>query len=188
MSEPSVSEWIDALERGERGSAVDNLWNRYFERVANLVRRRLKGLRTHEDEEDVALSVMKSFFLRAEEGKFNSLSNRLVLWKILVVVAERKTADLQRRALAEKRDVDRQQSIDRLPTEPTSRTADSVAEEVRSLLAEMPDDTARVVIRMHLSGYKNREIGTQIGRSESTVERKLRLARTFLKEQIGQNR
>jgi hypothetical protein len=57
----SITAWIQQLKEGDRG-AMQHLWERYFERLVTLARDKLQGLPCHMvDEEDVALSALKSF-------------------------------------------------------------------------------------------------------------------------------
>src|SRR5581483_5528352 len=104
MSSPgSVTQWIFELRAGQR-AAVQNLWERYFQRLVELVRRRLRGVpRQAADEEDVALSAFESFCRAAEQGRFPKLEDREDLWQLLVVLADRKAANLARDARAQKR-------------------------------------------------------------------------------------
>ena len=60
-SDASVTHWIDEFRRGNR-TAAQQLWERYFHRLANLARQKLpERLLRAADEEDVALSAFHSF-------------------------------------------------------------------------------------------------------------------------------
>jgi DNA-directed RNA polymerase specialized sigma24 family protein len=60
---------------------------------------------------------------------------------------------------------------------PTPEEAAILAEECGRLLALLDDDLRRVAL-WKMEGFSNAEIATRLGRSESTVERKLKLIRT----------
>ena len=56
----SVTTWVEQLRAGNR-AAAQQLWERYFSRLVNLARTKLRGLRRRAaDEEDVALSAFDS--------------------------------------------------------------------------------------------------------------------------------
>ena len=67
---------IRELKAGAEGEAQQRIWERYFERLVALARGKLGKLRSYEDEEDVALSAMKSFFVRAANNQFPRLHDR----------------------------------------------------------------------------------------------------------------
>ena len=124
---------------------------------------------------------MKSFLLRVPTGEFERLADRNSLWTLLAAITLRKAVSLQRRQLAEKRDVRRGQSLDQLiRDEPAADFVDSVVSEGNSLLSALNDESLQRVARLRLEGYSNQEIANHIGRSVKTVERKLQLVRKRL--------
>src|SRR5262249_19584667 len=95
-SEGSVTRWIDELKAGD-ARAAQKLWERYFERLVGLARKKLQGTKRRvADEEDVALSAFDSFCRRAGEGRFPRLDDRDSLWQLLVVLTARKAWHLRR--------------------------------------------------------------------------------------------
>ena len=86
----------DALDRwsqSRRSGGGPALWERYFDRLVRLARKRLAcragGV---EDEEDAALSAFDSFCAGLARGRFTELGDRDDLWKLLVVITARKAA------------------------------------------------------------------------------------------------
>jgi len=72
----SVSQWIDLLKAGNE-TAARKLWERYFEKLAGLTRRKLQGSRQRiADQEDVALSAFDSYCRGAQQGRFPQLTDR----------------------------------------------------------------------------------------------------------------
>ncbi|MHC4406540.1 MAG: ECF-type sigma factor, partial [Planctomycetota bacterium] len=62
----SISHWIAEVKRGNE-RAAQAIWDRYFPKLVELARQRLAGQCTRlADEEDVALSALKSFFDAAQ--------------------------------------------------------------------------------------------------------------------------
>lgn len=185
----SVSRWIHSLKAGAEGEAQQKLWNHYFERLTRLARSHLsKDLCRVEDEEDVALSVLGSFFDRVQAGQFPELNDRTSLWPLLVTITICKTKNLQRRHCAQKRDARRVVSF--LPSdaadgvfdpfvdsEPTPEIAVEAAEQATRLIAMLEKESLQIVARMKLDGYTNREIAEKVGVMERTIERRLALIR-----------
>ena len=95
QGEGSVTRWIGELKSGG-DFAVQHLWERYFERLVRLARKKLQGTRRPrivEDEEDAALSAFDSFCRGVDRGRFARLADRDDLWRLLVVLTLRKALD-----------------------------------------------------------------------------------------------
>ncbi len=180
-SDRSVTEWLQEIQQGVEGEPQEQLLDHFLRRLTALARKRLGSLRTYEDEDDVALSAMKSFFLRAPDGAFGELTDRNSLWSLLAAITINKTISLQRRQLSQKRDPRRVESLDLLlSAEPTDQLVDSVISEGNHLLESLPDQSLRDVARLRMEGYSNQEIADRIERSVKSVERKLQLIRKTL--------
>jgi DNA-directed RNA polymerase specialized sigma24 family protein len=188
MSSPShsITRSIDMLKRGDR-AAAEALWGSYINRLVALARARLGGSpRRAADEEDVALSAFDSFYRRAECGQFARLSDRDDLWRILVLITERKAIDLMRREGRKSRgegrvvpfsEAEARGAGDAADPGPTPEFAAQVVDEFRTLLRRLGDDSLRSVALAKLQGYTNKQIADQLGCIEQTVERKLRSIR-----------
>ncbi len=180
--EGSVTRWIEELRAGDQ-DAAQALWERYFARLVRLAQRRLGGLRRAvADEEDVALSAFHSLCRALAENRYPQLHDRESLWRLLVVVAEHKSADLARAHSRARRGGGRiaggTASLTALPTpEPSPEFAALVAEECERLLGLLNDDTLRRLVLLKLEGYTDQEVAEQLGCALRTVERKLRLVR-----------
>ena len=74
-SEGSVSHWLGPLQEGDP-DAVQRLWERYFHRLVELARKKLRALPHREAAEDVALSAFDSFCRGAGRGRFPRLADR----------------------------------------------------------------------------------------------------------------
>src|SRR5262245_27951412 len=100
---PSVTRWLRSLEAGDREAAGD-LWRHYFDDLVRLARARLQGApRAVADEEDAALSALDSFCRGAARGRYPRLDDRDDLWRLLVVITERKAVDQAQRERRRKR-------------------------------------------------------------------------------------
>jgi DNA-directed RNA polymerase specialized sigma24 family protein len=193
-AEGSVSHWIARLRAGDHTAAAP-LWQRYFGRLVELARARLRGVPLRAaDEEDVALSAFDSFCRGAERGRFPDLRDRDNLWRLLVVLTARKAAHLKRDAARRKRggagsggrppaeEVDLEQV---LGTEPTPEFAAQVAEECRRLLDRLGDDELRAVALWKMEGYSNPEIAARLACGLRSVGRKLRVIRGVWEQEAG---
>jgi DNA-directed RNA polymerase specialized sigma24 family protein len=181
-SEGSVTHLLGPLQAGD-SAAVEQLWQRYFHRLAALARRELPGAaRRVADEEDVALSAFDSFCRRAEQGRFPQLLDRDSLWRLLVIITVRKAAHLRRDANCPKRgggrvvplpaDEDEAMLGEVLSREPDPQQAAEMVEECRRLLAALPNEELRTVAVLKMEGYGDAEIGDRLGVVDRTVKRR----------------
>ena len=177
----SVTHWIHDIKAGFEGEAQQRIWEEYFSRLVALADTKLGGLKTYEEGEDVALSAMKSFFVRASQRSFPQLKDRTELWPLLVTITVRKVAAVYRRQFAQRRDARRTLNLeDFVGVAPTPELADKVFDEVNELLESLHDEQLMQIAKLRLEGHSNREIAEQIGRPISAVERKLALIRKRL--------
>jgi DNA-directed RNA polymerase specialized sigma24 family protein len=187
----SITTWIESLKSGGRDAARE-LWHRYFKALIRLARDRLRGApRAVADEEDAALSAFDSFVRGAAGGRYPQLNDRADLWRLLVVITERKAIDQWERERTRKRggghvvgmpgpggaDGERWRLLRVAGAEPTPEFAALVADEYSHLLAGLRDDSLRTVAVLRMEGYTNEEIARQLGCSLRTVARKVELIR-----------
>src|SRR5262249_26103086 len=93
--EGSVSRWLLPLRDGDP-AAIEELWQRYFVRLVELARSRLRQVPRGADEEDVALSAFDSVCRSACQGRLPQLQDRDDLWRLLATVTARKACRLLR--------------------------------------------------------------------------------------------
>ena len=193
----SVTQWIVQFKIGDP-AAAHALWERYFRQLGARARGRLAGVpRRASDEEDVALSAFHSFCRAAAQGRFPDLHDRDDLWKVLLVITDRKALKLarhegcQRRGGGQVRDEaaceDGRTAADCLAQvpapEPAPELAVLVADECRHLLQALGNAQVQQVAVLRLEGYTIPEIAGQVGRAPRTVKRWLQLIRrTWAKE------
>ncbi len=191
MNSGSVTHWIEQVKAGSESVAEQELWNRYFSRLAALARSKLEDLPPQiRDEEDLALSVLHDLFQGVRRGSFPRLHDRTDLWQLLAKITIRKSIDRRRHSQAQKRGSGRVRNMDcsderLIHTAINELTPDSLAEisDERERLMATLDDELRPIAEMKLQGYTNAEVAERLGRVERTVERKLeRIRHTWLKE------
>jgi RNA polymerase sigma factor (sigma-70 family) len=177
-----VTLWISQLKEGRR-TAVGLLLQRYFGRLVQLARARLRARPGLADaDEDVALSAFKSLCLGAERGCFPQLDDRADLWRLLALLTVRKAIDLQRRRRAQGQpgEVDIEQFLSR---EPSPELAAELAEEYQRLLDRLGDPQLQAIALWKVEGYANEEIAQKLGCGLRSVERKLHRIRALLEEE-----
>jgi len=192
----SISQYLLNLTAGDP-EAAEKVWYDYFGKLVRLAKRKLDGFPNRDfDEEDVALSVMKSFYQGAKQNRFTVLNNRTDLWKILVTITARKATAKRRAHLAQKRNsgktrgesifMDDEEALGNIfSKEPTPEFALSVAEDCRQMLDQLPDETFRQIALWTLEGYRTEEIAEKLGCVRRTVERKLERIREIWSDRAG---
>jgi RNA polymerase sigma factor (sigma-70 family) len=148
--------------------------------------------------EDVALSAFDSFIRAAERGRFPQLSDRDDLWRLLLVITERKAIDLVNYERRAKRggkvrhegplagDSTLTPPLERVASpEPTPEQAAQFADECRRLFDALKDEMLRAVALAKMEGYTNKEIADRLELSEPTIERKLRRIRQTWEKEMG---
>lgn len=201
-SELSVTEWLDRLKQGD-SLAAQRLWERYFERLLRIARRKLgERHRRVADEEDVVLQVFDSAIRAIQDNCFAKLNDRDDLWQVLVMLTERKAIDERRRSQAAIRGggaVRGDSALGELRTSnlhqagwdqfadnhPTPEFAALMAESLGRLLKALEDDEMRKIALDRLSGFSNSEIAQRTGTSLRTVERRVGIIRQRWEECIA---
>lgn len=191
-SEVSVTQWIADLRVGEQTIAQQELWGRYFKRLQALARAKLGDLpRAVEDEEDIAVSALGSFFVRVRQGQFPDLTDRNGLWPLLAKITARKAINLHKRQTAAKRgggrqpesphagDNSQQAPLEFVDEQITPASLVELSEQCNLLMAELPDEAMRQIAELKLAGYSTQEIAQQLELSPRTVERKTGLIRRY---------
>jgi RNA polymerase sigma factor (sigma-70 family) len=179
----SVTRWIERLKEDDpRAAGV--LWERFAARMLAVARRRLgNASRRVADEEDVVLAAFERFHHGVRQGRFPRLNDRDDLWAILFTLTTRHAArqvrdqDRDRRGGGEVRGDSALAEVEPADDAPTPEEAVLLQERLAALLDSLGDESLRQIALARLEGFSNAEVAGQIGRSEATVERRLRLIR-----------
>src|SRR4051794_184339 len=146
-ADPQAWTSLILLERYRRGDdrAADALFARYFERLTLLARSRLSSrLARRTDPEDVVMSVYRSFFVEARDGRF-VLGRGGDLWRLLASMTRHKLSHHVRHQTADRRTIERECSLDRAeglagpPSEqgPSPEEAVALADELEHLFSRL---------------------------------------------------
>lgn len=177
----SITTWIERLRQKDSRAAAA-LWERFCQRMLAFARQRLGAVpRGVADEEDVVVVAFERFLHGVRRGRFPRLAGRDDLWAVLATLTARHAArqirDLHREV--------RGGGVAHAPVDEAgfadgSLSPDEAAafqDEFARLMGALEDDELRQIALARLEGYSNAEIAGQIGRSEVTVERRLRRVR-----------
>lgn len=195
LDENDVTVWLKAVENGDE-EATTQLWNYCFPRLLGYSRKKLpEHLRRVLDEEDVALSAFKSFYMAANRGAFPNLENRDELWKLLLCIAGRKAQSYVRHQLREKRGGGQVRGESIFIQEGSSLSGsgqgiDNFAgkaiphdvltqftDDVTHLLDMLKDETIKTIALLRIEGYTVEEIANRLECGKRSVERRLKLIR-----------
>lgn len=187
----SVTTWIRAISSGD-DDVAQNLWERYFQRMVELARNKLRAASSRAaDEEDVALSAFHSFCQAAAEHRFPRLANRDDLWQVLVMLTARKALDQRKYDLRKKRSDAATKALDDaalesiIGTDPDPAFAAMVADEFRHLLDKLDDAELRQIALRKLEGSTNDEIAADLNCTVRTVGRRLALIRDLWEGEVA---
>ena len=143
-------------------SAWFELDERFRDRICRLAEREMNTrYQAREDPEDIAVSVMKTFFEEIERGRYEQVDfeHTGALWKLLEKMAKRKVIKHVEYQRAKKRDQTREvQTECELPAvKQTGRRANLLGWAIEQALKN-PDSTASCVLRLTIHGYPISEI------------------------------
>jgi DNA-directed RNA polymerase specialized sigma24 family protein len=178
-----VTCWIGDLRR-QSPDAQALVFDRYFGPAVRLANRRLSGARRREqDEEDIAISAMRSFFSGVAADRFDRLASRDDLWALIAVITSRKAIRQVRRLLSRKRGggQERGESVFAVDGAGLAGAPDRGHDEAeadardlgRQLIEHLPEPMLRSVALMRLEGLSIEEIAAALDVVPRTVERKL---------------
>jgi RNA polymerase sigma factor (sigma-70 family) len=198
QSEDDHTAWTSLvlLERFHSGDdlAATEIFDRYFQRLTALARGRLSPrLARRTDPEDIVLSVYRSFFHDACEGRY-TLRRGGDLWRLLAAIAKHKVLRQARSQTAGRRSVEAEVSLERIDegrlarsrNDPTPEDAAALADELEQLFALL-DPFGRRVCELRLQGLQITEIAEDTGLSERSVRRALARIRSLLAEREGRD-
>jgi RNA polymerase sigma factor (sigma-70 family) len=190
----SVTRWIDLL-KADDPAAARALWERFVEQMLQAARQRLGGRRRAADEEDVVISAFERFLHGVKQGRFPKLDDRNDLWNILFTLT-------RRHAVRQLRDENRlcrgngqvrgdsafEPAIQaQVHAAPGPEEIVEMQENLAKLLDALGDESLKKIALARMEGFSNVEIARQIGRSEVTVERRLKLIRAIWRPEEADN-
>jgi RNA polymerase sigma factor (sigma-70 family) len=187
-SSSSLTTWIQRLQAGD-AQAARVLWQRYHARLLELARQQLvSGLQS--DAEDVVTLAFAELCRAFQAGRYPDVTSRDDLWRLLLTITLNQARRLGRDATRQRRDLRRTQlavdlfdlpgaDLDRLASnEPDPALAAELTDQVRVLLARLPDDLLPVAIDL-LGGLSPAEIAARLNCAVRTIERRRERIRQY---------
>jgi DNA-directed RNA polymerase specialized sigma24 family protein len=179
----SVSGWIELIRLGNT-VAIEPLLERYFQRLVSFSDRKLRsGIRTSDDGEDIALQVIESVFRKIGRGSYPKLSDRNDLWLVLMVAAQRRVIDKQRKVLRWERHFAPVRTLtdlmevlnddlgEYLSKDDGQRRACEMIDLWDHMLSKLKDPSHREIAMLKLDGYSNRDIAIELKMTPKRVDR-----------------
>lgn len=203
MTGNSVTLWMRALEKDDQ-SAAQALFDRYFDRLVALARRKLgTTARRAFDEEDIAVTALYSCLAGVIDGRYPQLEDRDHLWRLLVKITERKVCDAMRKHTSAKRGAGNVRGesvfintggsslgggIHEIPDrEPTEEFADQLAQQCEHLVQKLGDANLVEVATLVLAGYSTAEIARKTDRTQRTIQRRIKLIQEIWSSDDGKD-
>ena len=185
----SVTQLIADLQVGDVRDAQQEIWDALLSSHRCPARQKLgNSPRGCEDEEDVALSALDSFFRGVANNRFPKLRDRDNLWALLATLtrqghqSEEAANGAQRGGRECKLTLDMpdwNQLQELIDDEIGPEFIVAIQDECRQLMEALADDRLRQIAAWKLEGWTNAEVARELGVAERTVERKLELIRSI---------
>lgn len=183
---PGDQRCVERWQAGDEQAAAE-LYYRYVGQLIGLAQRRLSAkLAARLDAEDIVQSAFRSFFVRAQKGKFVFKGDDDI-WKLLAQITIHKTLKQVAHHRRGKRNAgaevsatspDQDVLVSCLSREPTPEEAAIFVDELEYFLRELrPED--RKIIHMRLEGFDQLEIAARLGISDRTIRRLMERIRSL---------
>jgi RNA polymerase sigma factor (sigma-70 family) len=185
----SVTILLNQVKDDISSEAAQKLFERYIRQLEWVARGKMGGLKhTVSDEEDFAVTVLGQFFLGVRSGRFPKLNDRHDLWQILLLIMNPSHTDAfrrnQRKELGESAIVAATPDGsevggvgDLVATAVTPKDLAEWEDQIRHLLAQLPQEKWRQVALWKLEQRTNSEIARLLKCSVRQVERILEAIR-----------
>ena len=187
-SELTDKSLIRRFRAGEQDAAT-TIYVRYAQRLQNLASSKTNSrLKVQVDPEGIVQSVFRTFFRRVNKGQYDVIGGD-ELWKLFLVIALNKIRNASKFYRAEKRNVEKTTSFDRINecSVQNDRTDEEALQILKitidELLADYPG-SQRAIILLRVEGCKIDEIAKKTGRAKRSVERTLQQFRNHLNQMI----
>lgn len=177
---------VNSMMKEDDGSGLSTpeaIFDQYSQRLVALAQRNLSvRLQGRVDGEDIAQSVLRTFFRRSELGEFQ-IDASTDLWKLLVKITLNKVHNQARHHQADKRNLNREQTPEQdcdfeffVSREPNPADAAELVDQLERLLDGLPE-AHREIFGLVVQGYSRTEVAEKLKVSRMTVHRVLDLLR-----------
>jgi len=159
--------------------AAGKFADRYMEKLVSLIQRNISGrFQSRFDAEDVAQSVMRSWFEGVRKRKIHPTSSSEI-WPLISVMALNKVRNRIRFNQAGRRDVRQSEAGDEISDQIPEPTPDDVVafEDMLQVISDSLDEQSREVLQLILEGYSVTEISERLEVSTKTIQRRKKTIR-----------
>jgi len=159
--------------------AAGKFADRYMEKLVSLIQRNISGrFQSRFDAEDVAQSVMRSWFEGVRKRKIHPTSSSEI-WPLISVMALNKVRNRIRFNQAGRRDVRQSEAGDEIFDQIPEPTPDDVVafEDMLQVISDSLDEQSREVLQLILEGYSVTEISERLEVSTKTIQRRKKTIR-----------
>ncbi len=187
FSEISDGSLLRCYKSGDQAAAT-RLYLKYAHRLHGLaVAQTGQDLKTRIEPEDIVQSVFRTFFRRAKDGHYQ-VPDGEELWKLFLVIGLHKIRDAASYHRAEKRNIQKTQSLTNNDQEFAATAPDKLAENTLQMvvdeLLQSLNSSQKEIIMLRLEGMTVDDIAESTQRSRRTVERTLQKFRELLQQQL----
>lgn len=184
---PPVPPSLDGVKRGD-DSAIARVFELHFDELVRIAKKRMDGCRAGSDEEDAAMSAMRTFVRRIGQGQYDGLVDHNHLIRLLTVIAIRKASNHRRRNKRYKHisNIDDESSGNELlnvfavESGPIADQIAIVYETLEQMLLALESSTFRKIALLQLEGHTNPSIAGELGISLRSVQRKAKQIQSVL--------
>ena len=197
---PVSSDTVDLLRRVREGDdqAARELCHQFLHRLVGLARKKLPPkLNRRVDPEDIAQSVLRSFFVHARDGDYIVRESEQ-LWRLLAAITVNKVRNQIRKHTAAKRNVNKEASVSATDSlfglEPEALAQDPSVdhwlafEEQLNLRLVERTPLQRQIILLLLQGHSDEMIEKEAKCTRRTVQRTKRLFKQQLENDLEDTR
>ncbi|MEM7315067.1 MAG: ECF-type sigma factor, partial [Planctomycetota bacterium] len=191
-STASVTRWVQTLRKGDSEIALQ-LWNYLQQRLTGLAKRHTDSHSSVAyDEEDVALSAFGALCDGIQAGRYDQLSDRDELWRLVSVIVVNKARNRfahenrQRRGGNYQRVDDPDSYFQTLVSDDLTPEKDVVMREECGRLIELLEmRELKLVALLKIESHTNDEIAELLNCSRRSVQRRLVLIRDILSKELS---
>jgi RNA polymerase sigma factor (sigma-70 family) len=184
----SITRLIARLKTGPDDEAAQAIWERYFDQVLQIARRKLNASSSERDADDVASTALYGLFRRFSTGRITHVEDRFSLWNLLSLLLKYQISEEVKRRRRPKRLTTKRFSEiadaaddarweDTLAEkQPTGDDAAKLMTMLSTLVDALPPDLQRIA-SAKISGSADQEVAQQEGVTPRTIQRRLKLIR-----------
>ena len=187
LSEASDGSLLRRYKTGDQGAAT-RLYLKYAHMLHGLaVAQTGQDLKARIEPEDIVQSVFRTFFRRAKDGHYQ-VPDGEELWKLFLVIGLHKIRDAASYHRAQKRNIQKTNSLSSNDQEFAATAPDTLAENTLQMVIDelllSLSSSQKEIIMLRLEGMTVDDIAESTQRSRRTVERTLQKFRELLQLQL----